>query len=239
MKIQDVRIATRPLVRAKTGEVDALAARLWLRFPDGYRDYVTRVGEGVLGGAFVRIYPPWKIERELSEWRRRINKYWFWDAGRKQLPKERALECVIVGDTTNGDELVFHPARPDRLFVLARDSETVFEAGDDLLSAIDWICSPGKLVEPFDERTFEPFDSRKEIDDRDAADKAPADPDGESLDDIIALAKRWAPQVAQGLKKNGAHTALSDIRESVAELAYYRGFMGVLGGATADAEASA
>jgi len=56
---------------------------------------------------------------------------------------------------------------------------------------------------------------------------------------VKELAKRWAPQVAQGLKKNGAHTALSDIRESVAELAYYRGFMGVLGGAKADAEASA
>ncbi len=56
---------------------------------------------------------------------------------------------------------------------------------------------------------------------------------------VKELAKRWAPQVAQGLRKNGAHTALSDIRESVAELAYYRGFMGVLGGATADAEASA
>ncbi|WP_281187112.1 oligoribonuclease [Aquimonas voraii] len=50
---------------------------------------------------------------------------------------------------------------------------------------------------------------------------------------VKELAKRWAPQVAQGLKKNGAHTALSDIRESVAELAYYRGFMGVLGGAVA------
>lgn len=49
---------------------------------------------------------------------------------------------------------------------------------------------------------------------------------------VKELAKRWAPQVAAGLKKSGAHTALSDIRESVAELAYYRGFMGVLGGET-------
>ena len=44
------------------------------------------------------------------------------------------------------------------------------------------------------------------------------------------LAKRWAPDVAAGLRKQGAHTALSDIRESVDELAYYRRFMGVLGG---------
>jgi oligoribonuclease len=44
------------------------------------------------------------------------------------------------------------------------------------------------------------------------------------------LAKRWAPEVASGLKKASTHTALSDIRESVAELVHYRGFMGRLGG---------
>lgn len=44
------------------------------------------------------------------------------------------------------------------------------------------------------------------------------------------LAKRWAPEVASGVKKASAHTALSDIRESVAELVHYRGFMGRLGG---------
>lgn len=63
------------------------------------------------------------IEKELTEWRRRINKYWFWDDVRELLPKERALECVIIGDTVSGDELVFHPSRPNRLFVLPRDSE--------------------------------------------------------------------------------------------------------------------
>ena len=36
------------------------------------------------------------------------------------------------------------------------------------------------------------------------------------------LAKRWQPQVAQGVVKQNAHTALSDIRESIAELQYYR-----------------
>lgn len=44
------------------------------------------------------------------------------------------------------------------------------------------------------------------------------------------LAKRWAPDVAKGFVKDSAHTALSDIRDSVAELRYYRQFMGRLGG---------
>lgn len=44
------------------------------------------------------------------------------------------------------------------------------------------------------------------------------------------LARRWAPEVAKGVSKAGAHTALSDIRESVAELRHYRAHMGALGG---------
>jgi len=44
------------------------------------------------------------------------------------------------------------------------------------------------------------------------------------------LSRRWSPQVLNGFTKAGTHTALSDIRESVAELAHYRRFMGRLGG---------
>ena len=36
------------------------------------------------------------------------------------------------------------------------------------------------------------------------------------------LCRRWKPEVAKGLTKKGDHTALSDIRESIAELKYYR-----------------
>lgn len=44
------------------------------------------------------------------------------------------------------------------------------------------------------------------------------------------LARRWSPTLLNGFSKAGTHTALSDIRESVKELAYYRQFMGKLGG---------
>jgi oligoribonuclease len=40
---------------------------------------------------------------------------------------------------------------------------------------------------------------------------------------IKELAKRWYPAVASGMpRKTGAHRALDDIKESVAELRYYR-----------------
>lgn len=36
------------------------------------------------------------------------------------------------------------------------------------------------------------------------------------------LAKRWKPEVAQGIKKHGKHEALADIYESIDEMKYYR-----------------
>ena len=44
------------------------------------------------------------------------------------------------------------------------------------------------------------------------------------------LARRWAPTVAKGFSKESAHTALSDIRDSIEELRHYRQHMGELGG---------
>ncbi|MDH3350562.1 MAG: oligoribonuclease, partial [Gammaproteobacteria bacterium] len=36
------------------------------------------------------------------------------------------------------------------------------------------------------------------------------------------LAQQWAPEVAAGFSKESSHRALSDIRDSIAELAWYR-----------------
>lgn len=36
------------------------------------------------------------------------------------------------------------------------------------------------------------------------------------------LCRRWKPELAKGFVKQGAHTAMADIRESIAELRYYR-----------------
>jgi oligoribonuclease len=36
------------------------------------------------------------------------------------------------------------------------------------------------------------------------------------------LARRWRPELLDGLKKEGSHLALDDVRDSIAEMAYYR-----------------
>jgi len=39
---------------------------------------------------------------------------------------------------------------------------------------------------------------------------------------VKELARRWKPEVMEGLSKQGTHLALDDIRESIAELKHYR-----------------
>jgi len=190
--LTNIKIVGGPLVLASVAEVGKAQDQLWITFPRGYREFVTALGEGVLGGSFVRVYPPWRIVNELSEWRDRIRKYWFWEKGEKVLPKERALESVIVGDTVNGDELIFHPGKPDRLFVLSVEKEQIFEAGSDLLAAVEWMCASGKLTKRFTERNFEPFeDSRKQKKRPVASAGATQSGSKDTLDETVAALQKW------------------------------------------------
>jgi hypothetical protein len=191
MDLKSIHVVGGPMVRATTAEMADAESQLWITFPRGYREYVTTLGEGVLGGSFVRVYPPWRVLRELAPWRERVRKYWFWEKGRKLLPKERAIESVILGDTVGGDELVFHPGKPDRLFVLPRQRETIFEAGADLLTAVEWMCGSGKLTKRFTERDFEPFDSRKEKTRPEKSDKTRAEPE-DTLEATVASLQKWS-----------------------------------------------
>lgn len=155
LDLTQVTVRGGPLTLTTNAEVDAVEAQLGVSFPRGYREYLTTLGEGVLG--MVRVYPPGRVARDLEKWRDRINRYWFWDAGGPVLSKPRALESIVIADTGGGDEIIFHPDEPDRLLVLPIDSEQIFVAGADLLEAVEWICSSGKVTRRLPKRVFEPF----------------------------------------------------------------------------------
>jgi len=162
---EQMNIVGQPLILSQPSEVRDAESRLGIRFPSGYREFVTRFGEGTLGGSYIRIYPPHRILfgiNNVTEWRERINEFWFWDVGRAVLTKEQVLQSVIIGDTLNGDELIIHPSNSERVYVLPRDKEDIFVAGDGLPAAIEWLCASGILTARFKERDFAPFDIRQQ-----------------------------------------------------------------------------
>src|SRR5262249_59322665 len=54
---ETVTVVGGPLVLSPPDEVDTAEMQLGIRFPSGYREYVTQFGERVLGG-YIPIYPP-------------------------------------------------------------------------------------------------------------------------------------------------------------------------------------
>ena len=46
---------------------------------------------------------------------------------------------------------------------------------------------------------------------------------------VKELARRWRPEIMSGLKKNASHLAMDDIRDSIAELKYYRQYFFIKG----------
>ncbi len=162
MTLDDIKPTSPQRFYNDPAAVDAAEKQLGTRLPAGYRQFITRFGEGTLG-VYVRVYPPYQIlegDNCVAEWRKRIDEYWFWDEGKDVLPKARALECIIVADTMDGDEVAFHPSNPDRLYVLPRYEEAVFTTDGGLLPAIEWLMTSGMLTDPIEDRTFAPFDGR-------------------------------------------------------------------------------
>ena len=161
LDLATVELRGNPLVLATSSQVDDLEARLGVRFPDGYREYVTQLGEGSLN-TFVRVLPPWRILSELDEHRGMMAGFWFWESGKVAFGQEEAMDSIPIADTLDGDVIVFHPSDPRQLIVLPRNRERLYARGPDLLEAINWVCSGGVLRRFGPSRYFEPFDSRLE-----------------------------------------------------------------------------
>ncbi|TPG40720.1 SMI1/KNR4 family protein [Flavobacterium pectinovorum] len=138
-------------------EEDILACEktLNIAFDTDYKEYVLSFGSGILGGTYVRIFLPETIILTLAEWKNRIDEYWFWDEGKDVLTKDEVLNSIRIGDTFDGDEIIL---LKNEYFILPRNSEMIYKAGNTLDETITWLCSSGILTEAFSEREFEPFD---------------------------------------------------------------------------------
>lgn len=135
--LNDVKVALGLRVLASSAEVSEMELRMGTRFPTGYRDFMTTLGEGNLGSDCICVYPPWEINNKTqAEWRERVSDYWNWDRSAKVLNKEKALECVLIGSSCDG-EIVFHPSEPDRLYILSQDSPQIHRVGPGLFAALD------------------------------------------------------------------------------------------------------
>ncbi len=141
MPFENVKIIDSPLHLATPAEVGEAESRLKLRFPPGYREYVTLLGDGAFC-QYVRVWMPSVILTECKDYQTAWNKLFAWNKRPDVLPAEKVVESIIVADTYCGDEIVFHPDNPNQLFLLPPDDEEMIDKlGNSLDEALDRLCN--------------------------------------------------------------------------------------------------
>ncbi len=156
MRLDDVHLVTKQLLRSTDAEVSEAEALLETRFPPGFRKWMTTLGAGVLCG-LVRVYRLPDLPLLIVEARARWREYDFWDEGHDVLPREAVLGSIVVADTLDGDEAVFHPSNPAGLYLLPRHEARIYRIGARFEDALEWLCASGVVSEPVSSFYFEPF----------------------------------------------------------------------------------
>ena len=68
--------------------------------PTGYRDFVTRLGEGYLGDHFLEILSPREIFDRFDAWQQGFAQYWFWGKTQELVTAEQGPQCVPMPSET-------------------------------------------------------------------------------------------------------------------------------------------
>jgi hypothetical protein len=143
-----------PIVRA---EVKQIEAHLGIQLPLGYTEFITQFGIGLYCG-FFRIYSPEQIKQQYFDQRKLWDRqyfidnlgirHWFFEGSEDILSETELQESFVIGDSMDGDNLVFYPPHPDKIYILPRHLTAITWVKADL-SDLHWWDTPTPRVLTF------------------------------------------------------------------------------------------
>jgi hypothetical protein len=161
MNWDDVYLVTDKLDLISDSSIDELEKRLGVTMPHGYREFMTRLGEGYYCG-YVYVVPPDSVESYADKWRSLDNKRFPWQED--ILTPEQVNQSIEIASTLDGDSFAFIPNEPTKIYILPRQNNKIYLAGSNLEAALDWLFTSDVLVSATDDfRYFESEVNRKLI----------------------------------------------------------------------------
>lgn len=143
----DVYLVNKQLEPVQEAENQELELKLGITLPDGYKQFMTRFGEGIYC-YFFRIYPPEIILRQYEEVRewwaesfytdKEGNKRWLFEESDDTMNPEQLQESFIIGDSIDGDQIVYYPPTPEYIYILPRQSYTIAQLKSDFSDLHHW-----------------------------------------------------------------------------------------------------
>lgn len=109
---------TSPLSPVGVAELESAERTLGCRFPSDYREFVLRFGSGEFERLALRVFSPSEIVQMTPTDRARFSEYWFWVDSPDVWTQERAVESIACFDGSCGDDIRFHPAESQTMYLL-------------------------------------------------------------------------------------------------------------------------
>jgi SMI1-KNR4 cell-wall len=116
------------------GEVQAISeeeiilaeSELNVRFPDDYRDFIMKFGEGEVDGFWIRWISPTRIvQQELPFVREIMGEFWSWNTCRDGFDKEKAMSSIPLFVSSGGEIILFDPCNNNNWYILPHDEEEI------------------------------------------------------------------------------------------------------------------
>jgi hypothetical protein len=156
--LHEVLVVSTHIKPTPIAEVGDLEQALGFTMPQGWIDIVTTFGEGTYCDLF-RIYPPSKILSDL-QWHREQweETFEFFEASAGLITRRQLRLSVPIGDTIDGDELLYNPADPAHVLLLPRHSDVITPLRADLEDLPAWNSPKSRRL------TFQPWENQSYLD---------------------------------------------------------------------------
>lgn len=125
MMFQNVYLVDDALSLIDIEAIKALEDRLGIPFPDGYRQFLTTLGEGTYCDQLYLLLPG-AIERETTCLRKLVSEHFFWERGKAVLTMAEIAVSFNIGRSIDGDEIIYNPNTAHRIYVLPRHDDTIY-----------------------------------------------------------------------------------------------------------------
>jgi hypothetical protein len=132
-------------------EVERAEAYFKTALPSGYVDAVTSYGEGMYCDLF-RIFSPDRLPEENKISRDMWSAFWPFENSDELITQAEAADSIPVAGTIDGDNVIFYPPRPDRVYILPRHERIIYTASADFSDLWDWDSEDEARF-----RCYEPF----------------------------------------------------------------------------------
>jgi hypothetical protein len=151
MDFDQVHVISRHNNPVPLKEVEALQTQIGVALPSGYVDFIRRFGEGEYCDLFY-IHSPSTLLKRLPDFRSVWADYWFFEGSEHLLSQEEVQQSYLLGESKDGDEIVFYPPRSHELYMLPRHSEKIARVKPDFSDLHLWNADTPRLLS-FSSRT--------------------------------------------------------------------------------------